>query len=222
MCALFYWLISLSITSLRFIHVVACLSRIPFLSKDEYYSLCGYITLCLSSGHLGSFYLLAIVSNATVNMNVQFFFFFSKTKTGTSLVIQWLRLQAPNAGGPSSTPDQGTRSHKLQLSVCVQQQKDPACRNWDHAVCQVASVVSDSLWPHGCGPPGSSVCEILRQEYWSRLLCLPSRESSRSRDQTCVSYISCFGRQVRYHQCHLATKTRHSQMNNWKKKKTKI
>ena len=31
--------------------------------------------------------------------------------TGTSLVVQWLRLRAPNAGGPGSIPGQGTRSH---------------------------------------------------------------------------------------------------------------
>ena len=30
---------------------------------------------------------------------------------GTSLVVQWLRLRAPNAGGPGLIPDQGTRSH---------------------------------------------------------------------------------------------------------------
>ena len=30
---------------------------------------------------------------------------------GTSLVAQWLRLSAPNAGGPNSTSDQRTRSH---------------------------------------------------------------------------------------------------------------
>ena len=34
---------------------------------------------------------------------------------GTSLVVQWLRLQAPNAGGQGSIPGQGTRSHMLQL-----------------------------------------------------------------------------------------------------------
>ena len=32
-------------------------------------------------------------------------------ETGTSLVVQWLRLHAPNAGGPGSIPGQGTRSH---------------------------------------------------------------------------------------------------------------
>ena len=30
---------------------------------------------------------------------------------GTSLVVQWVRLHAPNAGGPGSIPGQGTRSH---------------------------------------------------------------------------------------------------------------
>ena len=33
----------------------------------------------------------------------------------TSLMVQWLRLQAPNARGLSSIPSQGTRSHMLQL-----------------------------------------------------------------------------------------------------------
>ena len=34
---------------------------------------------------------------------------------GTSLVVQWLRLCAPNAGDPSLIPGQGTRSHMPQL-----------------------------------------------------------------------------------------------------------
>ena len=40
-------------------------------------------------------------------------------KRGTSLVVQWLRLQAPNAGGPGSIPVQGTRSHMPQLRFSV-------------------------------------------------------------------------------------------------------
>ncbi|TEA35790.1 hypothetical protein DBR06_SOUSAS1110153, partial [Sousa chinensis] len=35
--------------------------------------------------------------------------------TGASLVVQWLRLHAPNAGGPGSIPGQGTRSCMPQL-----------------------------------------------------------------------------------------------------------
>ena len=31
-------------------------------------------------------------------------------REGTCLVVQWLRLCAPNAGGPGSIPGQGTRS----------------------------------------------------------------------------------------------------------------
>ena len=32
-----------------------------------------------------------------------------------SLVVQWLRLCTPKAGGPGSIPGQGTRPHMLQL-----------------------------------------------------------------------------------------------------------
>ena len=31
--------------------------------------------------------------------------------TGTSLVVQWVRLHTPNAGGPALIPGWGTRSH---------------------------------------------------------------------------------------------------------------
>ena len=44
-----------------------------------------------------------------------------KTLGGTSLVVQWLRLRAPNAGGLGSIPGQGTRSHMLQLRVHMPQ-----------------------------------------------------------------------------------------------------
>ena len=42
---------------------------------------------------------------------------------GTSLVVQWLRLRAPNAGGPGLTPGQGTRSHMPQLRVLLLQRR---------------------------------------------------------------------------------------------------
>ena len=38
-----------------------------------------------------------------------------KIITGTSLVVQWLRLHAPNAASPGSVPVQRTRSHMPQL-----------------------------------------------------------------------------------------------------------
>ena len=34
-----------------------------------------------------------------------------KSFVGTILVVQWIRLHAPNAGGLASIPDQGSRSH---------------------------------------------------------------------------------------------------------------
>ena len=46
-------------------------------------------------------------------------------RMGTSLVAQWLRLCAPNAGGLGSIPGQGTRSHMLQLKARMPQLKDP-------------------------------------------------------------------------------------------------
>ena len=40
-----------------------------------------------------------------------------KVKIQTSLVVQWLRLHTPNAGGLGLIPVQGTRSHKPQLKI---------------------------------------------------------------------------------------------------------
>jgi len=52
----------------------------------------------------------------------------SKVETGgTSLVVQWLRLHAPNTGGLGSIPHQGTRSHVPQLRVT----KEFACHDED-------------------------------------------------------------------------------------------
>ena len=42
---------------------------------------------------------------------------------GTSLVVQWLRVHAPNARSLGSTPGGGTRTHKPQLRVCMLQLK---------------------------------------------------------------------------------------------------
>ena len=44
---------------------------------------------------------------------------------GTSLVIQWLRLYAPNAGEPGLIPGWGTRSYVPQLRVRKTQLKIP-------------------------------------------------------------------------------------------------
>ena len=36
---------------------------------------------------------------------------------GTSLVVRWLRLSGPNAGGLGLIPGQGTRFHMPQLKI---------------------------------------------------------------------------------------------------------
>ena len=45
-------------------------------------------------------------------MGIEFPFYKAKRvlEMGTSLVVQWVRLHTPNAGGPGSIPGQGTRS----------------------------------------------------------------------------------------------------------------
>ena len=48
---------------------------------------------------------------------------------GTSLVVQWLRLQAPNAGCLGSIPGQGTRSHMPQLRVRMPQLRPGTAKN---------------------------------------------------------------------------------------------
>ena len=44
----------------------------------------------------------------------------------TSLVVQWLRLHAPNAGGLGSIPSQGTRSCMLQIRPRAAKKKGSA------------------------------------------------------------------------------------------------
>ena len=43
----------------------------------------------------------------------------------SSLVVQWLRLCTPNARGLDSIPGRGTRSHALQLRLCIPQLNIP-------------------------------------------------------------------------------------------------
>ena len=49
--------------------------------------------------------------------------------TGTSQVLQRLRLHGPNAGSLASIPGQGMRSLMLQLRAHTLQLKDPSCYN---------------------------------------------------------------------------------------------
>ena len=42
----------------------------------------------------------------------------------SSLVVQWLQLHAPNAQGLGFIPDEGTRSHMLQLRPSTVEKKE--------------------------------------------------------------------------------------------------
>ena len=57
--------------------------------------------------------------------------------------------------------------------------------------------------PMDCGPPGSSVHGILQARILEWVAISSSRGSSWPKDQTHIYYISCIGRQVLYHYCHL-------------------
>ena len=56
-----------------------------------------------------------------------------------------------------------------------------------------------------CSPPGSSVHGILQARILEWVAMPSSMGSSRPRDRTCVSYVSCISRWVLYHQRHLGS-----------------
>ena len=67
------------------------------------------------------------------------------------------------------------------------------------------SVMSDSCNPMDCNPPGSSVQGILQARILDWIAISFSRGSSQPGDWTCISYVSCVGRQVLYHWSHLGS-----------------
>ena len=87
----------------------------------------------------------------------------------------WLRTAAPNPGG--------AWWWWFQLSQSCPTLCDPADHN----------------------PPGSSVHGILQARILKWVAGPFFRKSFRPQDQTCVSYVSCVGRRVLYHECHLGS-----------------
>ena len=59
--------------------------------------------------------------------------------------------------------------------------------------------------PKDCSPPGSSVHGILQTRILEWVSTPSSRVSSSLWDQNHVSYVSCVGQWVLYHQCHLGS-----------------
>ena len=59
--------------------------------------------------------------------------------------------------------------------------------------------------PMDSSPPGSSVHGILQASILEWVVMPSSRASSQSRDRTSISYVSCIGKWVPYHQHHLGS-----------------
>ena len=64
---------------------------------------------------------------------------------------------------------------------------------------RVHSVMSESLWPHDCSPLDSSVHRIFQAKILQWVDIPSSREHSRFRDWTHVSFASSIGRRGLYH-----------------------
>ena len=128
-----------------------------------------------------------------------------------SLVVQWLKLCTPNAGGLHSIPSQRTRSHRLQWkrSFTPQWRSKIPCavtKTWCSQInkyfskknssfyCKgmhawsVASVVSDPLQPMDCSRQTFLSMGIVQARILQWVAMPFSRGSSRPRDRT---YVSC-------------------------------
>ena len=75
-----------------------------------------------------------------------------------------------------------------------------SCENVKALVAQSCLTLCDPM-----DPPGSSVHGILQARILEWVPMPSSRGSSQPMDQALVCYVSCIGRWVLYHQCHLGS-----------------
>ena len=80
------------------------------------------------------------------------------------------------------------------MEVCIYSLRDKSLQSCP-SVCH----------PMDCSPPGPTVHGILQARILERVAMPSSRGSSPPRDQTLVFYVSCIGRWVLYHYCHLGS-----------------
>ena len=76
-----------------------------------------------------------------------------------------------------------------------------------HTRDQFCLILSD---PMDCSQPGPSVHGILQARILEWVAIFSSKKSSRWRDRTCISYVSCIGRWILYH-----WSTREDLLNRW-------
>ena len=99
--------------------------------------------------------------------------------------------QSPAWGPEPDSPWEAVLTLFGYLSMCVH----AMLLQWPLALCN----------PLDCSPPGSSVCGILQARMLEWVAMPSSKGPSQPRDQTCISYVSCVGRQVLYHEFHLGS-----------------
>ena len=73
-------------------------------------------------------------------------------------------------------------------------------------ICAQSLQLRLTLWdPVDCSPPGSSIHGVLQARALKWVAMPFTGGSSWPRDRTCISYISCIGRRVLYHEHHLGS-----------------
>ena len=94
-------------------------------------------------------------------------------------------------------------SNQLEYIRCARRLQD--------ATLQYAKLLQScpALWdPIDCSPPGSSVHRILQVRIQEWVARPSSRGSSQPRDWTCLSCVSCTGKWLLQHSCHLGSPMR--------------
>ena len=118
-----------------------------------------------------------------------------------------------NAGFFKSQPQQSQKKKNYkEFRVKKKKQSSLFADDMILHMCAVLSCFSrvrlcDSM---DCGLPGFSVHGILQARILEWVTISYSRGSSQPRDQTHISYVSCFGRRVLYHQRHLRSPILHN------------
>ena len=103
-------------------------------------------------------------------------------------MVQWLRLHAPNSGGPGSNPHQETRSHMLQPRIHMMQlkilnaQASMVAQWWGICLLMQETWVRSLIWKDTtCRGAAESMCqnfwwtyalETRTHDYWARVLQL--------------------------------------------------
>ena len=92
--------------------------------------------------------------------------------------------------------------HACQSSVATRGGGHATWGFSSHRPCRAMLSHFSRVRPMDCSPPGSSVHGILQARILEQVAISFSRGSSRPRDRTYISYVSCIGRRVLYHQRH--------------------